>query len=67
MQLLRLLHSGTVPQPSQIQFGAVAAIVEIMEVAAVEMVAMAAAGLPIVVEVMGAVAVAVMATGMMEA
>ena len=38
-------------------------MVEIMEVAAVEMVAMVAAGLPIVVEVMGEAAVAVMATG----
>jgi hypothetical protein len=39
-------------------------MVEIMEVAAVEMVAMAAAELPIVVEVMGEAAVAVMTTGM---
>jgi hypothetical protein len=42
-------------------------MVEIMEVAAVGAVTMVAAGLPIVAEVMGAVAVAVMATGMMEA
>jgi len=41
----------------------VAAMVEIMEVAAVEMVAMVAAGLPIVVEVTGEAVVAVMVTG----
>jgi hypothetical protein len=67
MQLLWPLHSGTAPLPSQIQFGAVAAMVEIMEVAAVGAVTMVVAGLPIVAAVMGAVAVAVMATGMMEA
>jgi len=38
-------------------------MVEIMEVAAVEMVAMVAAGLPIVVEVTGEAVVAVMVTG----
>ena len=38
-------------------------MVEIMEVAAVEMVAMVAAGLPIVVEVTGEAEVAVMVTG----
>jgi len=38
-------------------------MVDIMEVAAVEMVAMVAAGLPIVVEVTGEAVVAVMVTG----
>jgi len=38
-------------------------MVEIMEVTAVEMVAMVAAGLPIVVEVTGEAVVAVMVTG----
>lgn len=67
MPLLRFLHSRTVQQPSQVQFGVVEATVETMEVLAVEMGPMGVVGLAIAVEVTVAVVVVVMATGTMEA